>query len=1189
MSKQLSEAVTPPLTVRELASRFPGQYAERGRNYAREGRASVIAVKNDDKRGLTIYGRVKGSNRRQYSQDVTLRTDSAGQVSIGGSCTCPVRKKCKHMAAVLYTWLETKTGPTAAGSPPPSRARREPTVPEKSGNDLSPRWQRLVDQAAPAEPGLSPQWQKLLEEMAAAARETDYEPTVRRRLLYILDVVDLKQGARAVLAPMAVTLNTDDSWRDDAKPYSPDLIRSQRPKFITPADIEILTTIDHGQGIRRWSGSGSRGGYVLETVPGVLLEALLTRILSTGRAYWQDYRNRKPLASAPPRPATPTWIQKTDGSQVFTLAPDAAGKEEAEPAPRALPAAAAGKAPTILPVDPPYYIDPEAGLCGRLTTDLPSTLAARLLAAPPINAGEIAAFRREAEPRLGKALAVWPKAAAEEKVRKLKPVPVLRLFAARRDFAAFPSFENAFGRVFRSGHHAPCGAGGLWFDYGGQDIAPDDDRAELRWFEDDTLVRVPRKKDHEQSSLSMLSGYGLIPYQLSAEDAGRTGSRTGFFFLDPEGGDDTAGWIEFLYGDVPTLKAEGWRVEIAPDFPYSVQEPDGAWNLEIDSPSGIDWFGLSLGVEVDGERIDLLPVVRAVLSSGFLMDPENAPADDEMIFLPLEGGRHLALPATRVLPIARALRGLFDSPGASGKGKWPAARLGDLQPLEEAAAAGSLQIQGGEALRGLARTLAQIDGAEAAALPAGFRGDLRDYQKRGLAWLQALGQHGLGGILADDMGLGKTVQALAHLLAEKEAGRLDRPCLLIAPTSVVGNWMMEAERFTPDLRVVPIHGKDRGPQHAAAETADLVVTSYALLRQDHRLFAGRAYHAILCDEAQALKNPKSQAAVILRAMEARQVVCLTGTPMENHLDELWSLLSLAVPGIFGDRTAFRRDFRTPIEKHGDADRRSLLGRRIRPFLLRRRKDQVATELPPRTEMVETVTLTGAQRDLYETVRLTMDRRVREAIETRGLARSRITVLDALLKLRQVCCDPRLVKLDRARGVTATAKLTRLMAMLGDLAEEGRKVLVFSQFTSMLDLIGDELQDSRIPYLRLDGSTQDRDPLVRRFQAGEVPVFLLSLKAGGTGLNLTAADTVVHYDPWWNPAVEAQASDRAHRIGQTQPVFVHHLIAEGTVEARIRDLQARKRSLTSLIEDAGGETGPALEEADIDLLFAPIGA
>jgi SNF2 family DNA or RNA helicase len=309
--------------------------------------------------------------------------------------------------------------------------------------------------------------------------------------------------------------------------------------------------------------------------------------------------------------------------------------------------------------------------------------------------------------------------------------------------------------------------------------------------------------------------------------------------------------------------------------------------------------------------------------------------------------------------------------------------------------------------------------------------------------------------------------------------------------------------------------------------------------------------------------------------------------MENNLEELWSLFHFLSPGLLGDQRQFKRVFRTPIEKQGDEDRRRLLARRVRPFLLRRTKAEVAAELPEKTEIVETVDLDDPQRDLYESIRVAMDAKVRAEIASKGLARSHIMILDALLKLRQACCDPRLLKVEGASKVKSSAKLERLMDMLPELVAEGRRVLLFSQFTSMLSLIEESLRRTGIDYVKLTGQTRDRKTPVDRFQSGEVPVFLISLKAGGTGLNLTAADTVILYDPWWNPAVERQAMDRAHRIGQDKAVFVFKLVTAGTVEEAILTLQARKQALADGLFDPEAETGAMLTSEDIDLLFQPI--
>ncbi|MGH8446077.1 MAG: DEAD/DEAH box helicase, partial [Solimonas sp.] len=456
-------------------------------------------------------------------------------------------------------------------------------------------------------------------------------------------------------------------------------------------------------------------------------------------------------------------------------------------------------------------------------------------------------------------------------------------------------------------------------------------------------------------------------------------------------------------------------------------------------------------------------------------------------------------------------------------------------------------------------------------LPKGLNATLREYQHAGFNWMVFLSKRGLGGVLADDMGLGKTLQTLAHVLLEKEQGRLDRPALVVAPTSLVFNWRREAARFAPDLRVLVVHGQDRRKRFSAMAHVDLVLTTYALLPRDLEALKRQCWHLLILDEAQNIKNPRSKAAHSVSQLDARHRLCLSGTPLENHLGELWSLYQFLMPGYLGDDKSFRRRFRTPIEKHDDAGVRAQLARRVGPFLLRRTKNEVARELPPRTEIIRSVALEGAQRDLYETVRSAMQDELQVEFERRGFAQSRIALLAALLKLRQICCDPRLLKNEATEPVHESAKLDLLMTLLPDMLRQGRRILLFSQFTSMLALIEEALRECGIAYLLLTGATQDRESLVDRFQREEVPLFLISLKAGGVGLNLTAADTVIHYDPWWNPAVENQATDRAHRIGQDKPVFVYKLLSEGTVEEKIAELQARKRQLAEALFADSGES------------------
>jgi SNF2 family DNA or RNA helicase len=343
------------------------------------------------------------------------------------------------------------------------------------------------------------------------------------------------------------------------------------------------------------------------------------------------------------------------------------------------------------------------------------------------------------------------------------------------------------------------------------------------------------------------------------------------------------------------------------------------------------------------------------------------------------------------------------------------------------------------------------------------------------------------------------------------------------------------------------------------------------------------------DEAQNIKNANTHAAQTVGDIPARHRLCLSGTPMENHLGELWSLFHFLMPGFLGSQKRFGVLFRNPIERQGNSEKMDQLRKRITPFMLRRTKDVVASELPPKIETLMPVPLQGKQADLYETIRLGMEKTVRDALNAQGLAKSQITILDALLKLRQVCCDPRLLKLGAASQVQQSAKLEQLLDMLPEMVAEGRKILLFSQFTQMLGLIEQELPRLGIPWVKLTGQSKNRDAIIDRFTSGEVPLFLISLKAGGVGLNLPQADTVIHYDPWWNPAVENQATDRAHRIGQTQNVWVLKLVAQGTIEERMLALQERKAQLAQdMYSGAVQRKEPLFGESDLNELFKPLG-
>ena len=611
-------------------------------------------------------------------------------------------------------------------------------------------------------------------------------------------------------------------------------------------------------------------------------------------------------------------------------------------------------------------------------------------------------------------------------------------------------------------------------------------------------------------------------------------------------------------------------------------------DLDNSNGSTSPWFDLSLGMEINGERHNILPLLPDLLLQ---LNPgqDSTATLPEYVYLPQADGHHLRLPTAPLRPWLQALLDLLGDHNGALDGN--SLRLSRLEALRVGAALGEgTQWRGADSLRQMVQQLAGHSALPDVALPPGLRATLRPYQQHGLNWLQFLRCHSLAGILADDMGLGKTLQTLAHILVEKQAGRLDRPALIIAPVSLMGNWRSEAARFTPELSTLVLHGADRHESAAEMARHDVVIAPYSLLQRDRERWLEQPWHLVVLDEAQNIKNAATHAAQVVAALDTRHRLCLSGTPMENHLGELWSLFHFLMPGFLGSQARFKELFRTPIEKHGDSERLQQLRSRITPFMLRRAKRDVATDLPAKQEVLTQVELPGKQADLYETIRLATEKAVREALATQGLAKSQIQVLDALLKLRQVCCDPRLLGVPAAQKVKQSAKLELLMTMLPEMLAEGRRVLLFSQFTTMLGLIEEELKKRGIPWVKLTGQSQKRDALIERFTSGEVPLFLISLKAGGVGLNLPQADTVIHYDPWWNPAVENQATDRAHRIGQSQRVMVYKLVAQGTIEERIMALQARKAALAeSMYSGAQGRKQPLFTEDDVAELLRPLGS
>jgi superfamily II DNA or RNA helicase len=880
---------------------------------------------------------------------------------------------------------------------------------------------------------------------------------------------------------------------------------------------------------------------------------LLAEIVATGRCHWMNSRKgSRPLSLGAARPAQPVWRTDQRGWQ--------------EPAIKGTPPA------VVLPLSPPWYMDEEQACCGPLTMSLSAEEAVAWLQAPKLSPEQSPLLSVELP---GRALASLPLPVKIEieNVAEGPPVPCLRLTSTGRP-KEFTYFDEDQAEQCHLAH--------LEFDYAGSRVSPQNKNAVIEQFAEGRLRRLTRDLLAERAAQFKLKELGF-----EAADQVyfmRTDDLRGVLTFD----DDTA-WMGFILSQAPKLEVEGWRIEIDPSFAFRLAQAE-QWYADAQPESGIDWFNAEIGVQVDGQKINLLPILLEHFARNQdLFGPAIlAQLDDkECVLVPLPDGRRLPFPVPRLKMMLGVLLDLFEPKALDENGRL---RMTKLRAAELSGATGAAAFRwlGAESLSRLNEKLRNFRSIQAVAPPPGLQASLRGYQQEGLNWLQFLREYDLAGILADDMGLGKTVQALAHLLAEKNSGRADRPSLVIAPTSLMTNWRQEAERFAPALKLLVLHGQDRKQYFEKLKEYDLIITSYPLLPRDEAILANEQFHLIILDEAQYIKNPKTKYAQIVCQLRGRHHVCLTGTPMENHLGELWSQFNFLLPGFLGGEIQFRRLFRTPIERGGDTSRRDILARRIGPFVLRRRKQDVAAELPPKTEIRQNVELAGAQRDLYETIRLAMHTRVQAEVRNKGLSRAHIIILDALLKLRQVCCDPRLVKLDAARKVTDSAKLELLMDMVPEMLAEGRKILLFSQFTSMLALIQEQLAAAAIPHVILTGETTDRATPIQRFQNGQVPLFLISLKAGGTGLNLTAADTVIHYDPWWNPAVETQATDRAHRIGQTKSVFVYKLITVGTVEEKILALQDRKRGLVEGLLDESRKDTPKLTAEDLQVLFAPLG-
>ena len=624
--------------------------------------------------------------------------------------------------------------------------------------------------------------------------------------------------------------------------------------------------------------------------------------------------------------------------------------------------------------------------------------------------------------------------------------------------------------------------------------------------------------------------------------------------------------IAFLLDFYPSL-VESYRVYGEKALSrYKMRTAQATIMAEVRSNEKDKWFSLDISVDYEGQTLPLEKIWKAWVRG--------------KRYVQLKDGSYTSLPEAWLEKLSHKLTALGLDPGKPPQQKFKQFEAPVLDSILEDLPNASTDSFWNK-LREKISTFREV---KPIAPPKGLNASLRGYQSQGLSYLNFLSEYGFGGILADEMGLGKTVQTLAFIQYMVER-KFHGPNLIVVPTSVLPNWEREAEKFVPGLKRLTIYGTRRDSMFKHIEKSDLVITTYALLRRDLEEMEKHEFNTVILDEAQNIKNPNTITARAVRRINARMRLCLSGTPIENNLFELWSLFEFLMPGFLGSQHAFQRGIVKPI-KDGDAETLEYLRTRVRPFILRRTKAEVAKDLPPKVESVTCCALEEAQAELYAVLARKLRAQVLADVDEKGLARSQMSILDALLKLRQICCHPRLLKMDLPgfSNNLPSGKFDAFKDMAMDIVEGGHKVLVFSQFVQMLHIIRQWLEFSQVPFCYLDGASKDRFDQVDRFNnSPEIPIFLISLKAGGTGLNLTSADYVIHYDPWWNPAVESQATDRTHRIGQTRQVFSYKLICQNTVEEKILKLQDAKRNVAEAIIP-GQDTWKSLTREDLEMLF-----
>jgi len=1098
-----------------IISTFGIKTVQRGIDYYRQGRVRLSKVIPHDTGSMEVNSEVIGSQKQLYEATVNIIAAKASRVRVESDCDCPVNFQCKHGLATLLQFadfvLDSEQNNDNIGEKP---------LPDRNLNVQTP-----VDD-----------WLHHIKKPATIINLQTTKPSDNKQyqLFYKLNI-DQNNSQILLLETVKAKPLLRGGYSKDVKQDLSYIASNNQYEniYFEQIDQEIAHLLVKKSTTTFYNYNNTiDNSYELEGDLGLFI---LDKILKTKRCFWQNLDEAAPLSKGNSRELLLSWDKDDENYYINRKI-----KPEID---------------CLFHLEQLFYVDNANRKLGLIKHDnLTSQQIKQLLAAPLIPSSE-------AEKVSLQLLQQWPNAdiplpvnlGIEDKLLD-SVIPQANCLLYSYEITDYNSKTNK-----RRIHLLR-----LRFNYDEFLISPEVSSDYFVEIQNKVRLKIKRQLQQEANFLEQLEQYQFI----SLPEIGQYGCEYELYLQNESEMALVWMWHDFQEEIIPLLKEQGWQFEFDESFSLHFDDAED-WYAELNTLDGSDekeshqWFAMDLGIEINGEKFNLLPVLVDLIAN------EASPhslyeklQQKQTIILPITSDRWIKLPTKRLLSIFGTLIELYDKDPLNSDGSLVFNKQQSIY-FTELLNDPKLYWKGEEELRQLNDKLKNFSGIEEVVIPDEVNAQLRDYQLTGINWLHFLRDFGFNGILADDMGLGKTIQTLVHLLYEKQHYHPTQPNLIIAPTSLMGNWIRETKRFTDDLQILLLHGPERQQLFKEIHKFDIVLTTYPLMLRDNDFHKKQQYHYIILDESQNIKNARSKTTQQIFSLSSNYRLCLTGTPMENHLGEIWSMFHFLMPGYLGNLEKFNRLFRKPIENMGDYSRQQTLSKRLKPFMLRRTKSEVANELPPKTEIIRSIPLSGKQRDLYETIRLAMDKRVQLEINKKGLARSQIMILDALLKLRQTCCDPALLPETLIHDTNInSAKMELLMDLVPEMLSEGRKIIIFSQFVKMLAIIEKALVEADITFTKLTGQTKKRDEAINSFQNGDVDVFLISLKAGGVGLNLTAADTVIHYDPWWNPAVENQATDRAHRLGQDKPVFVYKLLTTDTVEEKIHELQKKKQQLAN---------------------------